>query len=51
MLPTKSISVRREVFESLQALQQRLTQEIGLKISMADAIQYLINHYEKTNGK
>lgn len=51
MATTKSMSLRKEVFDSLLELQKKLSDEFGFKVSAADTVQFLINHYEKTNGK
>ena len=51
MATTKSMSLRKDVFEALIEIQKKLSAEFGFKVSAADAVQFLINHYEKTNGK
>ena len=51
MATTKSMSLRKEVFDSLMELQKKLNDEFGFKVSAADVVQFLINYYEKTNGK
>lgn len=45
---TKSISIRREVYEELLKIQTELIGSVGFKVSVADTIQYLINHYQRT---
>ena len=45
---TKSISIRREIYEELLKIQTELAISVGFKVSVADAIQYLINHYQRT---